>query len=295
MRVRSGKAARTGFLLTCIVPSLAIYIALLVVPFLQTIQLSLYRFSGVSSKKQFVGFANFQKLWIEEPFWWALRNSVVLLFVVAPVIIILSLLLAHASTGESRRAKILRAVYLIPNIISVVAVAGIWRAVYFPNQGLLAGLGFSGPGEGFLGSTKLAFLCFSIAYIWVSLGFYTMLFSAALKSIPSEITEAANLEGVSAWQMFKCISWPMMWSVRRMAVVHLAISAMSVFALVNVMTVGGPSNRTQTMLNYLYELQFQQGESGLASAVGVVNVLLMVIVSMTIWTAFRKNPQESAR
>jgi len=281
---------RNGFLLACLLPGLLLYLSLVIVPFARTIELSAYRFSGVSTKRTFVGFENFAQLGEAEPFWWAVRNSLYMLLIVGPLILGLSMLLAHAAVGTTKMARLMRTVYLFPNLISLVAAALIWRNIYNPSVGLLRGLGLPGPENGWLGDLTTAFPAFSVAFAWVTLGFYTMLFSAGLAGIPAEVHEAAALEGAAGMQKYKLITRPLLWSVRRVACVHITIASLGVFALVNVMTDGQPSGRTESLLNYLYRMMSIQGEFGKAAALGVVIMIVTSIASLVLWVLFRNDP-----
>ncbi|MFM9873918.1 MAG: carbohydrate ABC transporter permease [Fimbriimonadaceae bacterium] len=286
---------RTGFVLACLVPGLLLYAGLVIVPFVRTVQLSTFRFSGVSTKMVPNGIENFQKLWDSEQFWWALRNNFAILLVVAPILLALSMVLAHAAVGESRMSRGMRTVYLFPNLISLVAAALIWRAVYHPTVGLLRATGLKGPQDGWLGDLNTAFPSFAVAFIWVSMGFYTMLFCAGLAGIPAEVHEACELEGAKGWRKYFWITRPLMWPVRRVAAVHVTIASLGVFALVNVMTDGAPSNRTETMLNTLYRMMTIEGSFGKAAAMGVVMMCVTAVSSTVLWVLFKNNPLESRR
>lgn len=286
---------RTGFILACLVPGLLLYLALVIIPFVQTVQLSGYRFSGVSIKRVFVGFENFSKLADSEQFWWAIRNCLTILLVVAPILLGLSMILAHAAVGTTRLSKMMRTIYLFPNLISVVAAAAIWRAVYNPSVGMLRGIGLKGPPNGWLGDVDTAFGAFSIAFIWISLGFYTMLFCSGLAGIPGEVHEACELEGAKGWRKYLWVTRPLMWPVRRVAAVHVTIASLGVFALVNVLTEGAPSNRTETILNALYRMMTREGSYGKAAAMGVVMMGLTAVCSIVLWGMFKRNPVEGRR
>lgn len=284
---------RTGFLLACLGPGLGLYLWLVVTPFIRTVQLSGFQFSGVSTRREWVGFDNFVDLVEKEEFWWALRNNATLLLVVAPVLLLMSMGLAHLAQGDSKGAKLMRTIYLFPNLVSLVAAALIWRAVYNPSVGLLRGIGLEGPSNGWLGDFGTAFWAFSVAFVWVSLGFYTMLYSAGLSGIPGEVHEACELEGAKGWRKYWMVTRPLMWPVRRVAAVHLTIATLGVFALVNVMTEGAPANRTETMLHSLYRMMTTGGEFGKAAAMGVVMMIVTTFASLVLWMLFRRNPVEA--
>ncbi len=285
---------RPGFVAASLVPGLILFLGLVIVPFAQTVQLAFYRFSGVSTKREFVGFGNFRELWVTESFWWAVRNGLVMLVVVAPILLALCMVLAHACAGTGRRARLLRSIYLFPNLISVVAAALIWRSAVNPSVGFLRGLGLRGPDNGWLGDTETAFVVFAVAFCWTMFGFYTMLYSAGLSGIPSEVSEAANLDGARGLSRYFKVTRPLLWPVRRVAAVHLAVATLAVFGLVNVMTEGEPSNRTQSLLNVLYRAMTIEGSFGRAAAIGTVTMAATAIASIVLWLGFRKNPAGNA-
>jgi N-acetylglucosamine transport system permease protein len=201
-----------------------------------------------------------------------------------------------ASTG--RLSKVLRSVFLFPQIISVVVVAVIWQFIYNPSHGLLnATIGvFQGgsPKTGWISQSNTALLAVTVAFIWWALGFYVMLFTAGLQSIPSEVTEAAELDGATGWNRFCKVTWPMLWSIKRISAIYLLSNVLNVFALVFVMTQGGPDNATQTMLTFLYQTGFEQSHYGRASALAACNFVLALGLSGVLFFITRRNP-EAAR
>lgn len=288
----SGKASRFFFCLAFLLPAVVLYAVFVIGPLLQTFQLSQYRFSGLTTNFRPVGWENYQHLAQDESVWIAFRNVFLMLSVGGVAILALSLLLAHAVEGFSRQSKVIRSVYLFPQVLSVVAVAVLWRFVFHPTAGLMAGLGLKGPQEGWLGSTDTAFWVVLFVFVWLSLGFYTMLFSAGLGSIPKEIKEASALEGVKGWQNFWLVSWPLLHPIRRVALVYLVVNVMATFALVNVMTDGAPADQTQVVLNYLYRLMMES-KFGQASALGAINFLVILAVTLIVLAFLRRNPEES--
>lgn len=284
-----------GFVIASVFPGLILYVVLVLIPFAQTVKLAFYRFSGVSTNREFVGLGNYRELWTSDSFWWAVRNAAVMLVIVAPITLALSMALAHACAGNGRQARFLRSIYLFPNLISVVAAALIWRSAVNPSVGLLRGLGLEGPSNGWLGDTETAFVVFAVAFVWTVFGFYTMLFSAGLAGIPQEVAEAANLDGARGLSRYFHVTRPLLWPVRRVAAVHLAVATLGVFGLVNVMTDGEPSNRTQSLLNVLYRAMTIEGSFGQAAAIGTVAMAATAFASIVLWFGFRRNPAEGAR
>lgn len=278
------------FVASFLAPALFLYGLFVVWPFLQIFQLSLFRFSGVSANRTFVGPRYYQSFWTDKTFWTALTNGLILVVVGGAVLLGLAMLLGHASTGKTRTSRLVRSVYLFPQVISVVAVAVVWRFVFHPSVGVI-----KGPENGWLGDINTAFWVVLFVFVWMSLGFYVMLFGAGISSLPKEVDEAAQLEGVEGFKKFRTITWPMLYSVRRVAVVYVVINAMNTFALVNVMVEGGgPANSAEVMLNYLYEMMIDS-QFGRASALAVVNFFVALGLSLLVMFLFRRNPENSRR
>lgn len=292
--MRSQATSRRLFVAGFLAPATLIYAVFVIWPFLQTFWLSLFRFRGVSSQKTFVGTQYFRAIWSDPDFWQSLRNVGFLLLVGGTIVLSVSLLLAHVLQANHRPARLLRGVILFPQIVSVVAVAILWRFIYLPQGGLLTGF-VNPPAEGWLGSTKTALPAVTVAWIWFALGFYVMLFAAGLRGIPKEVNEAAELDGVAGWKRFWTVSWPLLWSVKRVGVVYVVINVMNVFGLVYVMTEGGPARRTETLLTYLYEQTIRNSKFGYASAIATVNFALIAVLTLVIFWMFRRDPQQGAK
>lgn len=287
---------RTKFIVSFLAPAVSLYALFVLWPLAQSFLISMYRWRGVSGKRTFVGADNFVKLYNDSIFWQALKNNLWLLIVGGFVIIVLAVLLAHAMEGSGRFSRALRGVYLFPQVISLVVVAILWQFLYNPSFGLIKS-GFAGIGakslsdQVWLGDPKTALPSVGVAFIWYVLGFYIMLFSTGLKSIPEEVNEAAALDGAKGMTKFWKVTWPMLWSVKRIAVVYIVVNVMNIFALVFLMTRGGPDRKTEVMLTYLYEAAFTNSQFGYATALAVANFVVAMGLSLLLMFWFRKNPE----
>jgi ABC-type sugar transport system permease subunit len=114
-----------------------------------------------------------------------------------------------------------------------------------------------------------------------------------LQAVPKEVTEAAELDGSSGLHRFRRITWPMLWAIKRIAIVYIVINVMNVFALVYVMTEGGPDRATETMLTYLYKQGFKNFEFGYATAIAVANFVVAMALAFIVMAAFRRNPEST--
>lgn len=292
------RKGRGLFVFSFLAPAVTIYALFVVWPLIQAFGFSGFEWSGLSDKKSFVGAQNYRDLVHDDVFWRALRNNVTLLVGAGVVILILSLLIASAMQGQGKWLRVLRGVYLLPQSISLVVVAILWMFIFNPQFGLvnsaLNALHLSKLTHTWLGDPNTALPSVAVAFVWYGAGFYIMLFSAAMRSMPAEVSEAAELDGARGLRRFFKVTWPMLWSVKRVAIVHLTIAVMNVFALVLLMTQGGPDRATESLLTYLYQ-KMQNSEMGYATTIAVANFAVVMIISLVILLIFRKDPQEARR
>ncbi|HEY3779861.1 MAG TPA: sugar ABC transporter permease [Fimbriimonadaceae bacterium] len=305
---RSRRASRNLFILSFISPAILLYAVFVVWPLLQSFQISLYRWHGLSKYKQFVGVQNYKKLAQDDAFKRSLEHNLALLLIILVGALVIGVLLAHAMQGTGKMAKLLRSIYLFPQVMSLVVVAILWQFIFDPNWGLVtSGLKAVGLSKlpawlhsprneipAWLGDPHTAFGCVAIAFLWYVAGFYIMLFSAGLRGISAEVQEAAELDGALGWRRFWKVTWPMLWSIKRVAVVYVVINVMNAFALIKIMTDGGPDRSTEVMLTYLYEQAFKNSQYGYATALALVNFVVAMLLSVIILFIYRKSP-EAAR
>ncbi|MBS1707798.1 MAG: sugar ABC transporter permease [Armatimonadetes bacterium] len=286
---------RALFVASYLAPAAVLYGLFVLVPFVQTFQLSFFSFRGVSSERRWVGPQYYQALATDEVVPKVLAHLGFLLIGGGLCALVMAMVTAHALQENTRLARFVRGVFLFPQVVSVVAVAVMWQFLYAPNGGLINGflraVGLGGMAKSWLGDTTWALPAVGVAWVWFAVGFYIMLFAAGIKGIPAEIGEAASLEGCFGWKRFVSITWPMLWSVRRVAVVYVAVNVFNVFALVNVMTNGGPARATETFLTYIYEQGFSASKFGYASALAIVNLAVILVVTFALGAMFRKNPE----
>ena len=289
------KRGRTTFVVSFLAPAVLLYGAFVVWPLVDSFWISLHRWRGVSAKKTFVGFENYEKLFRDDVFWKALKNNLWLLVFGMIAIFVLGLLLAHAMQGGGRLAKALRSVVLFPQVISLVAVAILWMFMYNPSYGLItsgiksiAGQKWDG---NILGNPTWALPAVGIAFLWYAIGFYIMLFSTGIRGISDEVMEAAELDGSHGFHKFRTVTWPMLWTVKRTAAIYVVINVMNVFALVWLMTQGGPDRGTEVMLTYLYQQGFTSYQFGYATTLAVANFVIAMVLAAVLMFVFRKNPE----
>lgn len=288
---------RYRFLIGAMLPPLLLYGVFVLSPYAQAFYLAFTDFNGVSAEVDLVGLENFRRLWHDPLFLAALRHTGLMLLVIPVVTIGLALFFA-ASTRHSRVLRAYRVLYFFPQLLSVAIIAVLWQFVYTPNSGLLngllGGLGLSGLTRSWLAEPNLALWCVIAAMVWSAVGFYVVLFAAAMDSIPTDITEAALIDGAGPVVTFFRITLPLVWESVQVAFIYLGIAAMDGFALVQIMTVGpgGPDNSTEVIGLSLYRNAFTYGRFGYASAMGVALFFLTLTLAAGLLRMSRRERVE---
>jgi N-acetylglucosamine transport system permease protein len=291
--VRSGKYR---FLAGAMIPPLVLYGVFVISPYAQAFYLAFTDFNGVSSDVNLVGLSNFGRLLSDPLFLEGLRHNGLLLLAVPLGTILLALFFASATRG--RGGRVYRVVYFFPQLLSVAIIAVLWQFVYTPNSGLLNGfldaVGLSALKRSWLAEPDLALWCVVVALIWSAVGFYVVLFSAAIESVPLDLYEAAALDGAGPLAVFRRITVPLIWDSVQVAFIYLGIAALDGFALVQIMTVGpgGPDGSTEVMGLSLYRNAFTYGKYGYASAMGVAIFFLTLTLAALTLRATRREAVE---
>ena len=277
-------------------PAILLYGVFFVLPMAQAFYYSLFRWRGLSQNKELIGIQNFAQLAGDPIFWMALKHNFT--FLVAGILITLPLALffGYVISRKVRGASTYRAVFLFPNIISIVAVAVLWSFIYNMQFGLLNAflkqIGLEQLTTGWLGEPRTALPAVIATSVWYQLGFYIVLFIAGIQSIPPSFYEAASIDGANQLQSFRHITIPLLWEILKLALVYIVIQTMNVFGLVWVMTEGGPSNHTETMLTYLYRKAFAESLYGYGTALGVVVFILVLGIALTSIRAMKREVVE---
>ncbi|MFJ9700802.1 carbohydrate ABC transporter permease [Streptomyces fradiae] len=289
------------FIAGFLAPPLIVYAVFVVSPFVQAFQIALTDWSGLVGSARFVGADNFVRLWESDEFWNALRHNVYMLAFVPLVTLALGLFFAFMlNVGGRRRrnevvtgvagARFYTFVFFFPQVISITIIAVIWFNIYNPDpddgmlNSLLGAVGLDGLQNAWLGEKSIALWCISAVMVWGHVGFYVVLFSAAMASIPRDIYEAALLDGASRHHTFFRITLPLLWDTVQTGWVYMGIIALDAFALVQIMSVnmGGPDGATDVMPLRLYLTAFRDSQYGYAAAMGVA--MLAVTMAFAVLT-----------
>lgn len=232
---------------------------------------------------QFVGLRNFQKMFHDETFKISTFNTLYYVVCTVPATMVCSLFLAVLLNRPLKGRNIFRAIYFFPYVASLVAVAVVWNMMFHPTMGpvnnLLRLLGVQNP-PAWSASTTWAMPTVIMASIWKNMGYYMVIYLAALQGIPPELYEAAQIDGANTWQCFKKITLPLLTPATFFVTIMLTISSFKVFDLVYVMTGGGPGRATNVLVFTIYDSAFVSFEYGYSSAIAMVLFVIVLVITL---------------
>ncbi|HBQ98639.1 MULTISPECIES: sugar ABC transporter permease [unclassified Roseofilum] len=264
-----------------LLPALLILSLTVFWPALQAIYLSLFNYDLIGQQTQWMGLKNFQRLGSDRIFWQTLRNTLLYLLCVVPLLVILPLGLAILVNQKIKGISGFRAAFYTPVIISMVVAGIAWRWLYAENGLFNQALSFFNlPTIPWLTSPQWAIYSVMVVTIWKGLGYYMVIYLAGLQSIPQELYEAAAIDGSDGIIKHWDLTLPLMKPYLFLVAVISAISATKVFEEVYIMTQGGPRNSSKTLVYYVYEQAFQRLEMSYACTIGLV--LFLVIMGLSI-------------
>lgn len=266
------KRERAGFIAICLIPALVLFLTFMIYPTIEVFRMSLYRWGGFSNNKQFVGFDNFKILWEDEKFFRTIQNTILLIVVVTIVTVVLAVLFASIlSTEKIRGNNLFRIIFYIPNILSIVVIAGIFSAIYDPSAGLLNAILPETWERLWLGDQSIVIYSLAFALIWQAIGYYMVMYMAGMANIPSSLYEAADLDGAGKIGKFFNVTLPLIWNSIRTTLTFFIISTINLsFLIVQILTGGGPDGSTEVFLSYMFSQAYTNSSYGYGMAIGVV-------------------------
>ena len=282
-----------------VVPGVAVLVFALVVPLGFSIYYGLTDWAGFGDYRR-VGVANYREILTEDPvFWRSLWNVVVLMlvtiFVQNPIAFALAAVLSHVSV---RLSRVLRTVYFIPAVLSLVIVAKLWVSVFNPNVGivnkLLIAVGLDRLATSWLSDPHTALAAVIWIIVWQGFGWALLFYYAGLMTVPRDLVEAARIDGASWLQTYTRVIIPYLTPVLSAVIVIDVVSSMKQMELIYLTTGGGPGQRTQFLGVYLYQKAFVAGEYGYGNALSVVFVVVAIGLTLLVQRALRALPRDGA-
>ncbi|MEV6981787.1 sugar ABC transporter permease [Sphaerisporangium sp. NPDC051017] len=276
---------RARFIIGFLAVPVLLYLVYVISPYAQAFSIATTDWRGVNAEPGFVGLANFRRLLDDNVFWTAVRHNGLLLILMPLGTLVIALFFAfllhagHAggAGGVSgvRGARFYRVVFFFPQVLAVAIVAVLFQQVFRPDESGMLNAPLMALGlepVGFLSDPGVAFWSILGVLVWQAVGFYVVLFSAGMASIPRDLYEAAQIDGATRGRLFFRVTLPLLWDTVQVGWIYLGIAALDVFAIVWVMTAehGGPDHSTTVMAAEIYRNAFQYFKFGYASAMGVV-------------------------
>lgn len=303
---------QASFMLVFLGIPLAIYVIFVISPFVQAFYYSMTDWSGFSKKMNFIGLTNYLNLLHDDVFLKAVANSIVLVVILPPLVIVLSLTLATLVTvggvtrGEIRglaHSDIYRVISFFPYTVPAIVIGIVWAQMYDPSNGLLNGIltavGFNGfKSFAWLGDERTAMGASIFVIVWSMVGFYMVLFVAAIKGIPAEVYDAARVDGAGRIRTAVSITVPMIRDTIRTAYVYLGILALDAFVYMQALNSnGGPANSTLVISQDLLNTAFKKAKFGYASSMGgtlaIITLVFAAIVFFVFYLLGEKTPRKT--
>lgn len=256
--------------------------------------LAFTNWSGFHSRIEFIGLDNFRDLLERASLTKQLQLTVIYAVTASIVANLGSLVLALAMERPTRTNRFFRAVFFIPVLLSPLAAGYVWAGILDPSGPLNQLISFFSPGydQAWLGSTTFAIYIVAAIDAWKWSGFFTLIYIAGLTTVPTELKDAAVVDGASPWQVFRWVKLPFLAPAMTFNITVTVIGAMSTFDIIMATTKGGPGNATR-VLNVLTLDQFGTGFFGLSAATSLVVVVLVVACSIPLVWALRRRELEA--
>ena len=274
---------RSRFIFLCVAPATILFFIFMVLPTLNVFRMSLFERGAYSPTETFVGLNNFKVLFQDAKFISAMQNTILLIAVVTIVTFFFALLFAGILTREKLKGQnFFRVIFYIPNILSVVVIAGIFSAVYKPENGMLNSvLSFFAGREVMIlwKDQQMVMVSIIIAMVWQAIGYYMVMYMASMAAVPADLYESASLDGAGRMAQFFQITLPLIWTNIRTTLTFFIISTINMaFLFVKAMVAKGMAD---VGLSFMYN-QKDAGLYGYAMAAGVVIFLFSFLLSAMV-------------
>lgn len=262
-------------------PAVALFFVFMTLPALQGLYYSFTNWNGFGDQYDMVGFKNYINLFSDDNVWNAYGFTIKYSIVATIFINIISLLIALGLNAKIRYRNFFRAIYFLPNILSILIVGYIFNYLFsnvFPVWG--ENLGLTALSTNILGSQDLAWVGVVSVAIWQGIAFNTILYLAGLQTIPNDLYEASNLDGAGKWREFWSITFPLIAPFFTINMVLAMKNSLMVFDLIVAMTNGGPGRATQSIAHLIYTGGFEGGEFAYQSANAIIYFILIAFISI---------------
>ncbi|TBL79571.1 carbohydrate ABC transporter permease [Paenibacillus thalictri] len=282
------KQQLTGYLF--VAPNIIGIFIFFFIPALFSLFISFTNWKFTQKTADFVGLGNFARLFHDDVFYTALKNTVIFLLSV-PVSVGLAFLVALALNNQVFMKNGLRAMYFLPYITNGVAVAFVWMLLFDAKSGpinqFLRSIGITDP-PGWFSTTTSPMYAFDLIWIWLMLGYNMIIYMAALQEIPKELVEAAKMDGAKRWQSVIHVTFPLVSPTTFFLLITGFVVTIKSFGLVESVTHGGPGTSTHILSLFVYKTAFRYYEMGYASTISMVLLAFILLISLLQWYGQKK-------
>jgi len=278
-----------------LLPSLVFFIGFVIIPMVLCLYTSFFDSNlNANVPDVFIGFANYKELWKDPVFIKGLKNTLIIVFVSVPTVTAFSLWVASAIYKlKNWMLSAFRCIFYLPVVTGSVAVTVVWKWMYNNYYGIfnyvLKGIGVIDKNINWLGNTSTALWCIIIILFTTSVGQPIVLYVSALGNVDTTLVEAASVDGANHLQTFWKIKWPQIMPTTLYIIVITTINSFQCFALIQLLTSGGPNNATQTVMYYIYYTAFKLYRFGYGNAMGIILAIFIAVLSaIQFWLAKEK-------
>ena len=284
MTGRQKKELRTNLVgYSFIIPNFIGYFVFIFIPVCFSFVLSVMKWDGSDVPMQFVGLKNFAKLFGDSTFIISLQNTFWYAIFTVPLTLVAALLIAVLLNSKIKGMVVYRTAFFFPYVASLVAVGAVWNMLFQPEFGpineFLKWIGVANPPK-WCASTDWAMWVIIIVSVWKYMGYYMVVYLAALQGISGDLYEAASIDGATGLKKLWYITIPMLTPTTFFVVIMLTIQCFKVFDLIYVMTGGGPGRSTNVLVNHIYNAAFVDFKFGYASASALVLFAIVLVVTL---------------
>ncbi|MCI8438275.1 MAG: sugar ABC transporter permease [Oscillospiraceae bacterium] len=274
---------RSRFIALCVAPAAILFFIFMVLPTVNVFRMSFFERGAYSPTETFVGLSNFKVLFQDAKFISAMQNTVLLIVTVTLVTFFFAIVFAAILTREKIRGQnFFRVIFYIPNILSVVVIAGIFSAIYKPENGMLNSILSAISGRDIMilwKDQQMVIISIIIAMVWQAIGYYMVMYMASMSAVPMDLYESASLDGAGRLAQFFQITLPLIWTNIRTTLTFFIISTINMaFLFVKAMVAKGMAD---VGLSFMYN-QKDAGLYGYAMAAGVVIFLFSFLLSALV-------------
>lgn len=265
-----------------LLPCLVFFVGFVIVPMFMCLFTSFFDYTMTDFN--FIGFQNYVEIFQDETFLIALRNTVLIVIVSVPTVCIFSLWVASAIYNRKGAVtSFFRCVFYLPVVTGTVAVTVVWKWMFNQYYGLfnyvLSSTNVIDQNISWLGDKRFAIWCIIMILFTTSIGQPIVLYVSALGNVDTSLVEAAEVDGATSFQCFWKIKWPNIMPTTLYILVITTINSFQCFALIQLLTSGGPMNSTNTIMYYIYDTAFKTNQYGYANAMGIILAIIIAVFS----------------